>query len=54
MLGWMFVFALMSLFGCAEVLTGQPVASSMGIASIIFAGLFVAGLLTRAARGRIW
>jgi len=52
MLGWMIVFALMMILGAVRMLM-QPDAS-VTMECVIFTILFLAGLLTRVARGRAW
>jgi hypothetical protein len=52
MLGWMILFALMVVFGFIATITGDSVQISMWITSIVFACLFLVGLLTRVARRR--
>jgi hypothetical protein len=52
MLGWMMVFALMAILGTVMTLTGPG--SVATIIGLIFALLFVLGLLTRVVRGRAW
>jgi hypothetical protein len=52
MLGWMIVFALLSLLGALPSLAGGGMAASMKISSVLFASLFFVGLLTYAIRGR--
>src|SRR6185295_17890291 len=52
MLGWMILFALMTLPGIAAALTGYPVAASLKTMSAIFALLLIISLLTRVVRGR--
>jgi len=54
MLGWLILFALLAAIGTALMLVGYPGDASMGIASSVFALLFLLGLLTRAARDRAW
>jgi hypothetical protein len=52
MLGWMILFALMSLSGVVVTLAGHPCPFCLKTASFIFAALFVVSLLTRAVRAR--
>jgi uncharacterized membrane protein YtjA (UPF0391 family) len=52
MLGWMIVFALISVVGGLSSLAGTTAAISMKITSLLFASLFFLGLLTYAIRGR--
>jgi len=52
MLGWMILFALMVVFGMVLMLAGHTAAAVA--ASGLFGLLFVAGLVTYAARGRAW
>jgi hypothetical protein len=52
MLGWMIVFALVSALGALFALNGATAIASMKITSLIFASLFLLGLLTYAIRGR--
>ena len=54
MLGWMILFAVMAVLAIAVSITGNSVQISMWITSIVFACLFLVGLLTRAVRGRAW
>ena len=54
MLGWLILFALMVLIGAVAMLAGTPAEASARLASSVFAILFLLGLLTRAARGRVW
>lgn len=51
MLGWMILFALMTLPGAAAVVAGFPATTLLKATSVIFAFLFLAALLTRVARG---
>jgi hypothetical protein len=51
MLGWMIVFALFSVVGALASMTDAS-AASMKITSLLFASLFLLGLLTYAIRGR--
>ncbi|HTW67791.1 MAG TPA: hypothetical protein VME17_24415 [Bryobacteraceae bacterium] len=51
MLGWMIVFALMTLPGAAAVVGGYHTTASLKSASAVFAGLFIAALFTRMVRG---
>jgi hypothetical protein len=52
MLGWMILFALLVVPGLVASISGNSVQTSMQFASILFACLFLVGLLTRGARGR--
>ena len=52
MLGWMILFALMTLPGIAAAMTGYPAAASVKTMSAIFALLLVVSLITRVVRGR--
>ena len=52
MLGWMIVFAVLAIVSVLRLLTGHPDDASARIACLLFAALFVAGVLTRLARGR--
>jgi hypothetical protein len=54
MLGWLIVFASMAAPWAIVTLTGDPVAASVKTASVVFAFLFMIGLLTRVVRGRAW
>lgn len=54
MLGWMIVFAMFAVTAAAAVVTGGSAAISVVPASVVFATLFLIGLLTRALRGRSW
>jgi hypothetical protein len=51
MLGWMIMFAVIVVVSAIRILSGHPDPSAL-LASFLFAALFVAGLLARAARGR--
>jgi uncharacterized membrane protein YtjA (UPF0391 family) len=51
MLGWMISFALIALIALTGILTGAG-AGAAKTASILFSGLFVLCLITRAVRGR--
>ena len=51
MLGWMIMFALIVILSAVRMLSGHPDPSAR-IASLLFAVLFLACVLTRAARGR--
>ena len=51
-LGWMIVFALMAILGAAMTLTSPAAVSTM--VGLMFALLFLIGLLTRLVRGRAW
>jgi len=52
MLGWMLVFALISLFGFISTVSGRVEGTVGMFTSLVFAVLFFACLLTRAVRGR--
>jgi Sec-independent protein secretion pathway component TatC len=52
MLGWMIVFALLAILGALMTLSTPAVTSAM--VGIVFALLFLLGLLTRLMRGRAW
>ncbi len=54
MLGWMILFALMVVLGFVATTTGNAGQTSMWMTTIVFACLFLVGVLTRAARGRAW
>ena len=54
MLGWMILFAVMVLVGAIAMLVGNSAEASARMALSVFALLFILGLLTRAARGRVW
>jgi uncharacterized membrane protein YtjA (UPF0391 family) len=54
MLGWMIVFAMLAVSAAAAAMTGSSAAVSVGPASVVFATLFLVGLLTRALRGKSW
>jgi hypothetical protein len=54
MLGWLILFALMMVPGSVATVTGNPAAAAMQITSILFAFLFLIGLLALAARSRAW
>lgn len=51
MLGWMILFALMTLPGAAATIAGYHTAASLKTTTIVFAGLFLAALFTRMVRG---
>jgi energy-converting hydrogenase Eha subunit F len=52
MLGWMIVFALMAILG--TVLTLANPAAVSAVVGLMFALLFLLGLLTWLVRGRAW
>jgi hypothetical protein len=52
MLGWMIVFALISVLGGVSSASAATASISMKITSLLFASLFFLGLLTYAFRGR--
>jgi hypothetical protein len=52
MLGWMILFALMTLLG--GILTLANPASVSALVVLMFGLLFFLGLLTRLVRGRAW
>jgi hypothetical protein len=52
MLGWMILFALMSVLG-AIMMLGNPTMAWV-LLGLMFALLFLVGLLTRLVRGRAW
>ena len=52
MLGWMILFALLTLPGAAAAIAGYPVAMSVKTSSLLFALLFLFALSTQAIRGR--
>lgn len=54
MLGWMIVFAMLAVCGVAMTLTGDSSAAPAWPASLVFATLFLVGLLARALRGKSW
>ncbi len=54
MLGWLILFALMVGIGGIAAIPENPLAAAMRLTSIVFALLFVVGVLARAARGRAW
>lgn len=54
MLGWMILFAVMVVFGAIMAFGDYPAAAPARMASIVFALLFLIGLLTRVVRGRVW
>ena len=54
MLGWMIVFAMLAVSAAAAAMTGSSAAVSVGPVSVVFATLFLVGLLTRALRGKSW
>lgn len=51
MLGWMIVFALMTLPGAAAAVAGYHTGASLKTTTVVFAGLFIAALFTRMVRG---
>jgi hypothetical protein len=52
MVGWMIVFATLALLGTGMTLANPAPVSTM--TGIVFALLFLLGLLTRLVRGRAW
>lgn len=52
MLGWMILFALMTVFGAIMMLSNPTMAWLF--LGLMFALLFLVGLLTRLVRGRAW
>lgn len=52
MLGWTILFGLISFSGMAPLLAGHPAPLFLKTASLLFAGLFLLSLLTRAVRRR--
>jgi energy-converting hydrogenase Eha subunit F len=52
MVGWMIVFALLAILGTARTLANPAAVSTM--MGVVFALLFLLGLLTRFVRGRAW
>ena len=52
MLGWMIMFALMTLPGAGAVIAGVPATISIKTTSVVFTALFMLALLTRIVRGR--
>ena len=54
MLGWLIVFASMAVPGAVVTLTGDTAAASIKTSGLVFALLFMIGLVTRVARGRAW
>lgn len=50
MLGWMILFAVMTLPGAAAALGGYPASPSIITTSVVFGILFVLALLTRVIR----
>ena len=52
MLGWMILFALMTILGIILVLANP--ASVSALVGLTFGCLFLLGLLTRLVRGRAW
>ena len=51
MLGWMILFALMTLPGATAAVTGYHAGASLKATSVVFAVLFMAALFTRMVRG---
>ena len=54
MLGWMILFALLVILSALRMLIGHTGDVSASFATLVFAALLLAGILTRAARGRAW
>ena len=52
MLGWMIVFALMAILGMVMTLASPAVLTT--VVGLMFALLFLLGLLTWLVRGRAW
>lgn len=52
MLGWMIVFALLIVPGVAAAMAGYPAAVPLKTASVVFAGLLMAAVVTRLLRSR--
>jgi hypothetical protein len=52
MLGWMILFALLAILGTALSLINPATISTM--VGVVFALLFLLGLVTRLMRGRAW
>ncbi|HLH38143.1 MAG TPA: hypothetical protein VKX39_03265 [Bryobacteraceae bacterium] len=50
----MILFAVIALVSLLRVIAGHPADASARIATVVFAALFLAAVLTRAARGRAW
>jgi len=50
MLGWMILFALMTLPGAAAAMSGYPTPVSLKMTSVVFAILFLASLLAQMIR----
>lgn len=50
MLGWMILFALMTLPGAGAALAGYHPGASLITTSVVFAALFLAALFTRMVR----
>jgi hypothetical protein len=53
MLGWMILFALMTLPGAAAAMAGYHATASLKTTSVVFALLFLVALLTRTLRGQL-
>jgi hypothetical protein len=54
MLGWILIFALMSILGAFFTLAADPgFGFASKFATIVFSGLFFACILTRIARRRV-
>jgi hypothetical protein len=51
MLGWMILFALMTLPGAAAAVAGYHTGASLKTTSVVFAALFMVALFTRMVRG---
>lgn len=54
MIGWMIVFALLAILGVVMTLANPAVAVASTMVGIVFAALFLLGLLTRLMRRRAW
>ncbi len=52
MLGWMILFALMTVPGAVAAMTGYTVGASLKTTSVVFGLLFVVTLLARTVRSR--
>ena len=52
MLGWMILFAAIAILSVLRMVTGHTADTSARIATLLFAALFLAAVLTRAVRGR--
>lgn len=54
MLGWLILFASMAVPAGVMTVLGEPATVSMKTSGVVFALLFMIGILTRMVRGRAW